>query len=180
MAQESQPGGTIGVLSRPVVTGESCEPRLCQFGCGTPRPSVVRFADSPSWDYAASFRRPHGRVLHSVLSGQASVGDSVRIASGTFACSWLCEGLAVSMASVQLRNEADELDAPRAPASRRGSGPTRAVWSDRCRERFTISNCCLRRRDSATRERTQPGPSNRANVAIKWMNRTTRLRIAES
>jgi hypothetical protein len=72
-------------------------------------------------------RRPHGRVRHSVLWGP--VGNSVRIASGTFACSWLCEG---------------------------------------------------RRSDSATGERTPPGPSNRAKVAIKWMNRTTRLRIAES
>src|SRR5207302_8356063 len=107
---------------------ESCEPRLCRFGCGTPRRSVGRFADSASWDYAASFRRPHGRVLHSFLSGRASVGDSVRIASDTFACSWLCEGLAVSRASVQLRNEADELDAPRAPSSRRGYGPTRINW----------------------------------------------------
>ena len=51
---------------------------------------------------------------------------------------------------------------------------------DRCRERFTIKSWCLRRRDSATRERTPPGPSNRAKVAIKWMNRTNRLRIAES
>src|ERR1700687_6002479 len=107
---------------------ESCEPRLYRFECGTPRRSVVRFADSPSWDYAASFRRPHGRALHSVLSGRASVGDSVRIAYGTFACSWLCEELAVSRAFVPCHNGADEWDAPRAPASRRGSGPTRADW----------------------------------------------------
>src|SRR5215469_8208213 len=32
----------------------------------------------------------------------------------------------------------------------------------RCRERFTISSWCLRRSDSATRERTPPGPSKRA------------------
>src|SRR5215472_8888973 len=31
----------------------------------------------------------------------------------------------------------------------------------RCRERFTISSWCLRRSDSATRERTPPGPSKR-------------------
>src|SRR5713101_4037587 len=37
-------------------------------------------------------------------------------------------GLAVSKASVQLRNEADELDAPRAPSSGRGCGPTRINW----------------------------------------------------
>jgi len=55
---------------------ESCEPRLYRFGCGTPRPSVVRFADSPRWDYAASFRRPHGRALHAVLAGPASDGNS--------------------------------------------------------------------------------------------------------
>ena len=33
---------------------------------------------------------------------------------------------------------------------------------------------------SATRERMPPGPSNRAKVAIKWINRTTRVCIAES
>jgi hypothetical protein len=57
VAQESQPRRTIGVLSRPVVNErESFEPRLCRFGCGTPRPSVARFADSPNWNYVASFR----------------------------------------------------------------------------------------------------------------------------
>jgi hypothetical protein len=35
------------------------------------------------------------------------------------------------------------------------------------------------RSDSATRERTPPGPSNRASVAIKWITRTARLRIEE-
>ncbi len=34
----------------------------------------------------------------------------------------------MSKASVQLRNGADELDAPKAPATRRGSGPTRPDW----------------------------------------------------
>src|SRR6266705_247134 len=107
---------------------ESCEPRLCRFGCGTPRRSVVRFADSPSWDYVASFRRPHGRVLRSVLSGRASEGISAKIACGTFACSWLCEGPAVSKASEGLRNGTGELDAPRVPSSRQECGPARIDW----------------------------------------------------
>ncbi len=38
-----------------------------------------------------------------------------------------------------------------------------------------LEKLVVRRRDSATRARTPPGPSNRAKVAIKWMNRTTRL-----
>jgi hypothetical protein len=44
----------------------------------------------------------------------------------------------------------------RSPADRLG---------DRCRERFTMRSWCFRRSDSATRERTPPGPSNRASVA---------------
>jgi len=32
-------------------------------------------------------------------------------------------------------------------------------FGDRCRDRFTIKSWCLRIRDSATRERTPPGPS---------------------
>jgi hypothetical protein len=39
--------------------------------------------------------------------------------------SWLCEASAVSKASVRLRNEADEWDAPRAPSSCQVSGPRR-------------------------------------------------------
>ena len=52
-------------------------------------------------------------------------------------------------------------------------------FGDRCRERFTIRSWCLRRSDSATTERTPPGPSKRARTAMKWMKRTVRLRIAE-
>ena len=102
---------------------ESFAPRLCPLGCGTPGRSVERFADSPNWDFVASFRRPHERVLRSVLSGRASDGDSRRTARGTFACSRLCEGQAASKASERLRNGADEWDVPRAPSSRRGCGP---------------------------------------------------------
>ncbi len=93
VAQESQPGGTTGVLSRPVVMGEN--------------PSNNVFVNMDV--------ERQGDVL----------GDSVRIACDTFACSRLCKGLAVSKASVQLRNGADELDAPRVPSSRQGRGPTR-------------------------------------------------------
>src|SRR6516164_1744640 len=98
---------------------ESFAPRLCPLGCGTPRRSVERFADSPSWDYVASFRRPHERVLRSVLSGRASGGASMRTTCGIFACSWLCEWLAVSRASVRLQNGSDGLNAPRMPSSPR-------------------------------------------------------------
>src|SRR2546429_9821102 len=44
-------------------------------------------------------------------------------------------------------------------------------FGDRCRDRFTIKSWCLRIRDSATMERTPPGPSKRARVAMKWINR---------
>src|SRR6266481_8510123 len=81
---------------------------------------------------------------------------------------WLYEWLAVSKASERLRNGADELDAPRAPSSQRGSGPTRVDW-EIVFGRFKIRIWCLRRSDSATRERTPPGPSNRARTAMKWM-----------
>src|SRR6267154_2338024 len=50
---------------------------------------------------------------------------------------------------------------------------------DRCRERFTIRSWCLRRSDSAARERTPPGPSSLAGVARKWIKRTTRWRMEE-
>src|SRR5438552_17691003 len=52
-------------------------------------------------------------------------------------------------------------------------------FGDRFRERFKIRIWCLSRSDSATRERTPPGPSKRARVAIKWIKRVTRLLIAE-
>src|SRR5205807_8518992 len=53
-------------------------------------------------------------------------------------------------------------------------------FGDRFRERFKIRIWCSSRSDSATRERTPPGPSKRARVAIKWIKRMTRLLIAES
>jgi len=114
--------------------------------------------------------------LRSGPSGRASKGASVRTRRGTLACSRPCEGLAVSKASVQLRNGADELDAPRAPSSRQEYGPTRRDWGDRYQERFRSRSWCLRRSDSATMERIPPGPSRRARVARKWMKRTTRWR----
>jgi hypothetical protein len=52
-------------------------------------------------------------------------------------------------------------------------------FGDRCRERVTIKSWCLRIRDSATMERTPPGPSKRARVARKWIRRITRLLIAD-
>src|SRR5205823_14477575 len=67
----------------------------------------------------------HDALPISDLSGRADGGDPGRTASGTFACSRLCESQAVSKASERLRNGADELDAPRAPSSQRGPGPTR-------------------------------------------------------
>jgi hypothetical protein len=54
------------------------------------------------------------------------------------------------------------------------------VYDVLARHRFKIRIWCLRRSDSATRERTPPGPSNRARTAMKWMKRTARLRIRES
>ena len=50
---------------------------------------------------------------------------------------------------------------------------------DRWRERFRSRSWCFRRSDSATTERTPPGPSRRTRVARKWMKRTTRWRIEE-
>src|SRR6266481_4479225 len=38
-------------------------------------------------------------------------------------------------------------------------------FGDRCRERLRIKSCCLTRTDSATTERTLPGPKSRARVA---------------
>jgi hypothetical protein len=50
--------------------------------------------------------------------------------------------------------------------------PDEGRLKDRCRKRFTIiEEFVLRRSDSATRERTPPGPSNRAKVAMKWIKK---------
>src|SRR5437773_11122732 len=63
---------------------------------------------------------------------RAGLPAAGRTASSTFLCSWLYEWLAVSKASERLRNGADELDAPRAPSSQRGSGSTRVDWEIVC------------------------------------------------
>ena len=61
MAQESQPGGTTGILARPVVMGEN--PANYVFVDLDVERQGHLLSDSrtalPSWNYAASFRRPH-------------------------------------------------------------------------------------------------------------------------
>jgi|SRR5437588_6088185 len=124
VAQESQPGGTTRVLSRPVVLRENpanyvfvdldverqgdllSDSRTAPVGI-----PLLHFGDCTDEFCARPFR------------ARASDGDSGRTARGTFACSRLCEGQAVSKASERLRNGTDGLDAPRAPSSRRGCGP---------------------------------------------------------
>ena len=62
VAQESQPRGTTRVLSRQVVLGENPSNHVF-VDLEVERQGdllFVRFEDSPSWDYAASLRRPHG------------------------------------------------------------------------------------------------------------------------
>jgi len=109
VAQERQPGGAVGVLYRPVVTGENpANYVFVDLDVDRQGYLFVRFADSPSWDYVASFRSPNGRGLRWVLSDRASDGGSVRTARGAFACTWLCEGLGVSRVSERLRNGEDE------------------------------------------------------------------------
>jgi hypothetical protein len=175
VAQERQPGGTTRVLSRPIVTGENspnhvfvdlnverqgdllCDSRRTPVGI-----TLLHFDDRMNEFWARSFRagipRAIRREQHAVLS--------------------LARWLAVSKASVRLRNGADELDAPKAPSSPRIRSHADRL-GDRCRERFTIRSWCFRRSDSATRERTPPSPSRRTRVARKWMKRTTRWRIEE-
>src|SRR6516164_3260881 len=53
--------------------------------------------------------------------------------------------------------------------------PSRCTRRTLTRERVTIKSWCLRIRDSATMERTPPGPSKRARVTRKWIKRITQL-----
>ena len=113
----------IGVLPRPVVMSENpanhvfvdwdVERQGDLWGHSRTAPigiPLLHFDDRMNEMYARSFR-----------TGLPT--DSWRRASGTFACSRLCEALAVSRASVQLRNGEGGLDAPKAPASRQGCVP---------------------------------------------------------
>src|SRR4029077_7651412 len=126
VAEESQPGRPARALSRPVVMGENPSNHVlvdCKVeGQGV---SVQRFADHPSGDCVASFRRSHGRVLHSGPSGRACDGDWMRTTCDIFACTWLGEGPAGLRASAQWQTGAGEWAAATASANRQGSGPTR-------------------------------------------------------
>src|SRR5713101_3065963 len=55
-----------------------------------------------------------------------------------------------------------------------------AEVGDRFRERLRISSWCLTSTDSATTERTPPGPASRATVASRSRTRTARSRTAQS
>ena len=52
----------------------------------------------------------------------------------------------------------------------------RRRWGNRFRERLRISSSCLTSSDSATTERTPPGPTSRATVVSRWRNRTVKSR----
>src|SRR4029077_6114447 len=124
VAQESQPGRTTGGLSRPVVMAENpanhvlvdldVERQGDLLGDSRTAPAGITLLhfDDRTDEFGARTLRAG---LPAAIRG--------RTASGTFRCSWICEGPAVSKASVQLRNGADEWDVPRVPLSRRGCGP---------------------------------------------------------
>ena len=103
---------------------ESFEPHPCRWGCGTPRPICCAIRGQPQLGLRC-FISTTARMSSAL--GPCGPGFRRRFGENSmrYFCSWLCEGLAVSKASVRLRNGADELDAARARSSRQGCGPTR-------------------------------------------------------
>src|SRR6266480_3759491 len=119
VAQESQPGRTIGVLSRLVVTGENPanhvfvdlemerQGHLLSDSRTAPVGITLLHFDDRTDEFCA-------RTLRAGLPA-AIRGEQHPVLS--FAHGFM-------NGSERLRNGADELDAPRAPSSQRGSGPT--------------------------------------------------------
>jgi hypothetical protein len=108
MAQESQPGGTIGILSWPVATGENpanhvfvdlnVEGQGQLLGDSRTTPvgiTLLHFDDRMNEFYARTLRAG----LPAAIRGEQHA---------TLSLAQLCEGLAVSRASAQLRNGADD------------------------------------------------------------------------
>ena len=60
VAQERQPRGTTRGLSWPVVLGENPSNHVLVDGDVERQGQLLGDSRTPSWDYAASFRRPHG------------------------------------------------------------------------------------------------------------------------
>src|SRR5437879_3516121 len=126
VAQESQPGKTIGVLSRLVVTGENPanhvfvelemerQGHLLSNSRTAPVGITLLHFDDRTDEFCA-------RTLRAGLA--AIRGEQHPVLS--FAHGFM-------NGSERLRNGADELDAPRAPSSQRGSGPTRVDWEIVC------------------------------------------------
>jgi hypothetical protein len=94
------PGGAIGILSRPAVTGENpanhvfvdlnVERQGHLLGVSRTAPvgiTLLHFDDRTDEVYARTFR------------AGLPAGDPRRTASGAFSCSWIYEGLAFSHAS---------------------------------------------------------------------------------
>ncbi len=181
VAQESQPGGTTGVLSRPVVMGENPANHVfVDFDVERQRRSVGRFTDSPSGDYVASFP-----TTTRMSSARGPFGPGLRRRFGEKSIRYFRLLMALSRPSRVEGFTTIAVRSRRVGRIKNAIQPARMRshadrMGDRCRERFTIRSWCLRRSDSATIERTPPGPSKRARVAIKWMKRTTKLRITES
>src|SRR6266699_2833824 len=129
VAQESQPVGTSGVLARPVVTGENPSNHVF-VDLDVERQGDV-LGDSrtaPVGITLLHFGYRMNKFCARALRAGLPKALRVRTGCGTFTCSRPCEGLAVSKASVQLRNGADELVASRVPSRRQEYGPTRRDW----------------------------------------------------
>src|SRR5215469_1116381 len=174
MAKESQPGRTTGALPRPVVPRENPsnhvfvdldverQGHLLSDSRTAPVGIPLLHFDDRTDKFCA---RPLRAGLPTAILGEQQAVLS--LAQGLVKTKQ-CRRPHYNCGTEQTGWKHQE---PSKPARMRSQADS---LGDRRRERFKIRSWCLRRSDSATRERTPPAPSRRTRMARKWMKRTTR------
>src|SRR6516225_5739413 len=157
-----EPGWTFRIALRPVMSGENAthdilvdldaegQGELLSHSRATPvRITQFHFNDCVDEFFVRSFwarlTPTLGRKQHAVLSFRST--------------SWRCSRVEGFRTMADRIRRARRIKSAHRPAMMRSE--TRR-FGDRRRERLRIKSCCSARRDSATTDRTPPGPASRA------------------
>jgi hypothetical protein len=169
MAEESQPGRTSGVPSRPVVMGEN--PSNHVFVDRKVEGQGDRFSDSRTAPAGIPLLHFDDRMdefrTRSLWAGFATV-----IGGEQHAVVLLANGLvkAEQGRGLQHNGRAEQARGTQPERQPAGKDPVRRGQIRRSvPERFRIRSWCLSRSDSATRERAPPGPSQGSDE-MDWRN----------
>ncbi len=178
LTQESQPGPTAGVRSWWVISGQDASDNVLIHGN----------AESQGKLLSDSRTTPGGIMLFHVDNGVDEFpgrpfgpGLRRRFCENNMqyfrllSARWRFNRVEGFRTIADRIRRAGRMKRAHNPATKRSNARS---FGARSWVRIRIGSCCLTRTDSATTERTPPGPTSRARVATTWTKRMRRSRIA--